>query len=296
MPTEVMLAVLCAALLHAGWNALAKAGGGAGGDPLVDTTAILVAGAGVSAVALPFLALPAPASWPFVAASGLIHVAYFRLVAAAYRSGDMSLAYPLSRGTAPLLTALASGSLLGEALGHWKVSTKGARSLHDALGKSEGLARGALVASIADWHVSTYVARPSGEYISLHGKDAIYRMGVQRAIEEAGKANVALALQHVKSAADAHPGLVPSVAGLRRTASLNLAGFQRRLEEMRAVQATALEYTTVYVAEPTSSNPIVTSEVETTSSTARRHMAADADAAAVAVAATDSGSCDFLSW
>lgn len=122
MPTEVMLAVLCAALLHAGWNALAKAGGGAGGDPLVDTTAILVAGAVLSAVALPFLALPAPASWPFVVASGLIHVAYFRLVAAAYRSGDMSLAYPLSRGTAPLLTALASGSLLGEALGFWSAT------------------------------------------------------------------------------------------------------------------------------------------------------------------------------
>jgi len=123
MPTEVMLAVLFGAALHAGWNALAKAGGGAGGDPLVDTTAILGSGALLSLVALVFLPLPlplpAPASWPFLVASGLIHVAYFHLLAAAYRAGDMSLAYPLSRGTAPLLTALASGSLLGETLSFW---------------------------------------------------------------------------------------------------------------------------------------------------------------------------------
>ena len=159
-----------------------------------------------------------------------------RLVHATGLSLPSSWLMELDGPDSPGIVRLMLDGEVREALGHWKVSTKGARSLHDALGKSEGLARGALVASIADWHVSTYVARPSGEYISLHGKDAIYRMGVQRAIEEAGKANVALALQHVKSAADAHPGLVPSVAGLRRTASLNLAGFQRRLEEMRAVQ------------------------------------------------------------
>jgi len=116
MPTEVMLAILFAALLHAGWNALAKAGGGAAGDPLIDTTAILVSGAALSVLWLGFLPLPAPASWPFILASGLVHVGYFHLVAAAYRSGDMSLAYPLARGSAPLLTAMGSAMLLGEAL------------------------------------------------------------------------------------------------------------------------------------------------------------------------------------
>lgn len=114
-----MLVVLFGAALHAGWNALAKAGGGADGDPLVDTSLILAAGALGSLLCLGFLPLPAPASWPFLLTSGVIHVGYFHLLAAAYRAGDMSLAYPLSRGTAPLLTALGSGTVLGESLGFW---------------------------------------------------------------------------------------------------------------------------------------------------------------------------------
>ncbi len=117
-----MLVVLLGAALHAGWNALAKAGGGADGDPLVDTSAVLSAGALLSLLCLPFLASPAPASWPFILASGVIHIGYFHLLAAAYRAGDMSLAYPLSRGTAPLLTALATGALLGERLGFWPLA------------------------------------------------------------------------------------------------------------------------------------------------------------------------------
>jgi drug/metabolite transporter (DMT)-like permease len=121
-----MLAVLAAALLHAGWNALAKSAGGSGdgsaGDPLIETTAILVAGAVLSLACLPFLTTPAPESWPYILASGVIHVAYFHLVAAAYRAGDMSLAYPLARGSAPLLTGLASGALLGEHLAPFAIA------------------------------------------------------------------------------------------------------------------------------------------------------------------------------
>ena len=50
---------------------------------------------------LPFVPMIAPAAWPYAVASGAIHVVYFTLVAAAYRSGDMGLAYPIMRGTAP---------------------------------------------------------------------------------------------------------------------------------------------------------------------------------------------------
>jgi len=114
MPTEVMLAVLFAALLHAGWNAIAKAGGGTGGDALIDTTALLLAASLVAAICLPLLPLPAPASWPYILASGVVNVGYFWLLSAAYRAGDMSLTYPLMRGGAPLLTALFSGLLFGE--------------------------------------------------------------------------------------------------------------------------------------------------------------------------------------
>jgi drug/metabolite transporter (DMT)-like permease len=75
----------------------------------------------ISAVILPFLPLPSAASWPFILASATIHVAYYSLVGAAYRQGDMSYAYPLMRGLPPLLVALASGPLIGDALplGAW---------------------------------------------------------------------------------------------------------------------------------------------------------------------------------
>jgi drug/metabolite transporter (DMT)-like permease len=98
----ITFAVLFAALLHASWNAMIKGGG----DVLLDTAAI-VAGAGL--VALPFLfvvPLPALASWPYIAASVTIHVVYYYLMINAYRSGDLSLVYPLMRGVAPLITGV----------------------------------------------------------------------------------------------------------------------------------------------------------------------------------------------
>jgi drug/metabolite transporter (DMT)-like permease len=109
----VLIAVLFGALLHATWNALIKA------QPDKFLAATLVAvGAGV--IALPVMAiLPAPpmAAWPYIAASSVIHVGYFALVAFAYRSADLGVAYPLTRGTAPPLTALFAFLLVGETLG-----------------------------------------------------------------------------------------------------------------------------------------------------------------------------------
>lgn len=98
----VSAAVLLAALLHASWNAMIKGGR----DVLLDTAAI-VAGAGL--VTLPFIFFvppPAPASWPYIAASVATHLAYYYLMVNAYRTGDLSLVYPLMRGVAPLITAV----------------------------------------------------------------------------------------------------------------------------------------------------------------------------------------------
>jgi len=109
----VMAAVLFAALLHAAWNALVKAGR----DKFLDTILIACSAALVAAATLPFLPLPAAASWPYITASALVHIAYFALVAVAYRSGDLSYVYPIMRGTAPLLTALFAGFFIAEQLG-----------------------------------------------------------------------------------------------------------------------------------------------------------------------------------
>lgn len=115
MEGSVASVVLFAALLHACWNALVKAGP----DKYL-TTLLVACGAGlVSLPLLPFAAMPARASWPWLLASACCQVIYYRLLAAAYRHGDMSQAYPLMRGAAPLLVALASVPLLGERL-HWR--------------------------------------------------------------------------------------------------------------------------------------------------------------------------------
>ena len=102
MSFEVTLAVLLAALLHASWNAMIKGGS----DVLLDT-ATIVAGAGL--IGIPFLLvvpLPAPASWPYIFGSIITHLAYYFLMVNAYRTGELSLVYPLMRGVAPLITAV----------------------------------------------------------------------------------------------------------------------------------------------------------------------------------------------
>jgi drug/metabolite transporter (DMT)-like permease len=113
----VTFAVLGAALLHASWNALIKAGR----DPLLDTALVALAG---TLVALPLTLLVEPperASWPYIFATVVVHIGYYVAMAAAYRFGDLSLGYPIMRGVAPLLVALASGAWFGEALsgGAW---------------------------------------------------------------------------------------------------------------------------------------------------------------------------------
>jgi drug/metabolite transporter (DMT)-like permease len=100
----VTLAVLGAGLLHAGWNALLKSA--PGGDPLLDT-ATVVAGSGAwGLVAIPFVGAPDATAWTFMIVSVGIHWAYYITLAHAYRTGDLSFAYPLMRGTAPLLATL----------------------------------------------------------------------------------------------------------------------------------------------------------------------------------------------
>jgi phosphonate utilization associated putative membrane protein len=107
----VVLAVLCGAMLHAGWNALVKSSG----DKTLDTALVHFLG---GLVALPFLlaiGLPRPESWPFIGASLVIHVGYYIALAGAYEHGELGMTYPIMRGFAPLLVALGSGTLIGEA-------------------------------------------------------------------------------------------------------------------------------------------------------------------------------------
>ena len=117
MSFGVFAAVLAAALVHAGWNVLVKGAA----DKLAMTVSVALGAAVVSASILPFLPLPAPESWPFLGASVLLQTVYYLLIARAYRIADMSLAYPLMRGAAPLVVALSGAMVFGETLrnGQW---------------------------------------------------------------------------------------------------------------------------------------------------------------------------------
>lgn len=119
--TSVALLVLLSAAMHAGWNFVVKASA----DRFLDFTGVVLAGGLVAACTLYWLPLPAPASWPWLASTTVIHVGYYLLLMQAYKHADLSIAYPLMRGSAPVMVALvaplagdmvSSGLMLGIAL------------------------------------------------------------------------------------------------------------------------------------------------------------------------------------
>ena len=112
MSLDVVALVLFGALLHATWNVLIKAGT----DKSLDAALVSAGGAVAALPLLPFLPLPASAAWPFIGASAILQFAYFQLVAAAYRAGDIGLVYPLMRGVAPLIIVSTSSFILKETL------------------------------------------------------------------------------------------------------------------------------------------------------------------------------------
>ncbi|QXC51606.1 EamA family transporter [Agrobacterium salinitolerans] len=112
MTFDILLLVLMGAMLHAGWNALVKAGS----DKSLDASLIAAGAAACSLPFLPFLPFPAPVAIPFLIASAVLQFAYFRLVAAAYTIGDIGLVYPVMRGVAPLIVAATSSLFLSEIL------------------------------------------------------------------------------------------------------------------------------------------------------------------------------------
>jgi drug/metabolite transporter (DMT)-like permease len=112
MSPGVFALVLFAAALHAGWNAVVKGSN----DKTASAVAICVAAALIAALLLPFVPQPARESWPFIGGSVGLQTVYYMLVAAAYRRTDMSQAYPVMRGGAPLIVAGLAGVAFGEHL------------------------------------------------------------------------------------------------------------------------------------------------------------------------------------
>ncbi|MGE4243855.1 EamA family transporter [Ramlibacter sp.] len=108
----IIAAVLFGALLHASWNALVKSSA----DKALDTAVMQIVGTLLFLPLLVLVGAPPRGAWPFIAASCVIHIGYYTALAGAYKHGDLGLTYPLMRGVAPLLVALASGVTVGEYL------------------------------------------------------------------------------------------------------------------------------------------------------------------------------------
>lgn len=112
MFTQVGAFVLLAALLHAGWNAMLHGSR----DRYLSMAWMCIGMSLLAALALPWLPLPATASWPYIVASGLVHIAYNLFLVQAYDTGDLGLAYPIARGSSPLLVALGAALFAAERL------------------------------------------------------------------------------------------------------------------------------------------------------------------------------------
>ena len=117
MPVTALALVLAAALLHASWNLVVKKSGG-------DHRFAFLTAVGVGVLWAPiawwFGADELPRwnawQWTVLAASALVHVVYYLTLLRGYREADLTVVYPVARGSAPLVTVMAAMLLLGERL------------------------------------------------------------------------------------------------------------------------------------------------------------------------------------
>jgi drug/metabolite transporter (DMT)-like permease len=112
LSSTVLLAVLAAALLHASWNALIRGAG----DKAHFTLLLSAASSSLSVAGVIWFGFPKAAAWPFLLASVALHTVYIVWMIRAYEGGGLVLTYTIMRGVPPLIVALVSGPLLGEAL------------------------------------------------------------------------------------------------------------------------------------------------------------------------------------
>lgn len=119
MTAAILALVLTAALLHAAWNVLAKRAQPTSTTAFVWLCSALSALALIPAVVL--LLIIAPPRHPFtlldagfVVVAAVFHATYFMLLQRGYRDGDLSLVYPLARGTGPLIASIAAIAIFGE--------------------------------------------------------------------------------------------------------------------------------------------------------------------------------------
>lgn len=116
MSTIVFLAVLGAAFLHAFWNGQIKTGVSKQTSMLILT----VGQGGIGLFVAVFRGLPVIEAWPWLIASGVIHMLYQLFLAYAYEQGDLSRVYPIARGAAPMIVVIFSVLFLTDPINGWE--------------------------------------------------------------------------------------------------------------------------------------------------------------------------------
>lgn len=106
----IVALVLLSALMHAGWNTVVKMGN----DRLLALMLVKVPTMLVAAATLAVVGMPAKAAWPYLLASTGISMGYYYFLVRAYHAGDLSVAYPVARGSAPIATLVLSFLIAGE--------------------------------------------------------------------------------------------------------------------------------------------------------------------------------------
>ncbi len=109
---HVAALVLLSALIHASWNTIVKSDV----DRLVSFAVVMISGTILCLFVAPFVAFPSGEAWIYIVASTIVHNFYYFFLLRAYAHGDLSHVYPIARGLGPLLVAVFSGRLIGEAL------------------------------------------------------------------------------------------------------------------------------------------------------------------------------------
>ncbi len=114
MSTSVFLAVLLAALLHAIWNSLVKGSA----DKHATMLAVALGHVPIAILSLPFAPSVDQAALPWIMGGVALHLGYQLFLIAGYRAGDLTLVYPIARGSAPVLVTAVSIAVLGISFSH----------------------------------------------------------------------------------------------------------------------------------------------------------------------------------
>jgi drug/metabolite transporter (DMT)-like permease len=120
MPLSALALVVLAGLIHASWNIVAKK---ADGDVryafFIGLFTVVLWGPLGLYLAWQQLPQWGMAQWACVVASGALHVLYFIVLLRGYRKADLTVVYPLARGSGPLLSSLVAIALFGERITAW---------------------------------------------------------------------------------------------------------------------------------------------------------------------------------